>query len=162
MSPIEWAVLPLKKFAVFSGRAPRAEHWWFYLAYVLLAVILNILTDISSIFGILGFAFLVLVIPFLAVTVRRLHDTNRSGLWLLAPMAAYLVGVIIVGPALLTDPTALMASASFGLAGLAFLVGAVLAVVVFVFTLLPGTRGPNRYGPDPYSENTMIEGAHAE
>ena len=84
ISPLEWAVRPMRKFAVFTGRAPRAEYWWFYLATVIVQIPLTIVdktigewSPLSSLFSLATF------IPWLAVTVRRLHDTNRSGWWLL-------------------------------------------------------------------------------
>jgi len=49
MSPVEWAMRPLRRYAQFSGRAPRAEYWWFYLGYMIFALLLNILTRISSV-----------------------------------------------------------------------------------------------------------------
>jgi len=153
MSPLDWAMRPVKRYAQFSGRAPRAEYWWFYLGYMILYFVLMILTRISSIFGILGLAFLGLIIPMIAVGVRRMHDTNRSGWWLLAPAVPYLIGFVMIFPAIMSG----MAGganpfnmASFGLAGIFMLIGFVLAIVVFVFTVLPGTKGPNKYGADPY------------
>jgi uncharacterized membrane protein YhaH (DUF805 family) len=158
MSPIDWAMRPLKKYAQFSGRAPRAEYWWFYLGYVVFAIILDVLMRISSIFGILGIAYLGLIIPMIAVGVRRLHDTNRSGWWLLAPALPYLIGLVLIMPAMMSGMAAgaggaavnPFSMASMGAAGIFMLIGFVLAIVVFVFTVLPGTNGPNKYGEDPY------------
>src|SRR5690348_1054151 len=92
--PLEWALRPLKKYAIFSGRAPRAEYWWYYLATVIVGIPLR-LTDkmlgteqaLSAIFQ------LILLVPWLAVSVRRLHDVNRSGWWL-AAFGAILVGAV--------------------------------------------------------------------
>src|SRR5262245_53715349 len=100
MSPMDWAMRPLKKYADFSGRAPRAEYWWFYLGYMIFAVVLNILISISPILGILGLVYLGLLIPMIAVGVRRLHDTNRTGWWLLAPAVPYLIGFAMIMPAM--------------------------------------------------------------
>ena len=155
MSPIDWAMRPLKKYATFSGRAPRAEYWWFYLAYILLYVLLTILTRVSSIFGILGIVYLALIIPMIAVGVRRLHDTDRSGWWLLAPAVPYLIGIVMVFPAIMAGAAGgnPFGMASLGAAGIFFLIGFVMAIVVFIFTVLPGTKGPNKYGEDPYGGN---------
>jgi len=153
MSPVDWAMRPLKRYAQFSGRAPRAEYWWFYLAYMIFYVVLMILTRISSIFGILGLVFLALIIPMIAVGVRRMHDTNRSGWWLLAPAVPYLIGLALIFPAIVSGAAGGVSPfnmASFGIAGIFMLIGFVLAIVVFVFTVLPGTKGPNKYGADPY------------
>lgn len=158
MSPVEWAMRPLKKYATFSGRAPRAEYWWFYLAYILLAVLLQILSSIHALFGLLGILYLALIIPMLAVGVRRLHDINRTGWWLLAPFVPYLIGFAIAAPALLSSGgNVLAAQAGLGSAAIFFLIGGILAIVLLVFTVLPGTKGPNRYGPDPYEEQNLGE-----
>ncbi len=73
-----------KKYATFSGRASRSEYWWFYLFLTFgPIVIIGLLYSIFDIAGIAigGLALLGLIIPNLAVLVRRLHDTNHSGWW---------------------------------------------------------------------------------
>lgn len=158
MTPVEWAMRPLKRYADFSGRAPRAEYWWFYLAYFVASLVMNVLT---SIIPLLGFVFLLvmlgLIIPMLAVGVRRLHDIDRTGWWLLAPAIPYAIAIAMMGTAFLGDPTSLASSAGLGTAGIFMLIGFVMALVVFVFTLLPGTKGENRYGPDPYGPQNLDE-----
>lgn len=85
----------MDKYARFDGRASRSEFWWFYLFTVMIswgAHIVGLLT-----FGVLGIllpilANLVLLVPGLAVSVRRLHDTGRSGYWLFLGLT--LVGII--------------------------------------------------------------------
>ena len=159
-SPVEWAMTPLKKFAQFSGRAPRAEYWWFYLGYMIFAVVLNMLTSVSEIFGLFGLVYLVLIIPMLAVGVRRLHDTERSGWWLLAPILPYAIGLAMILPAMLSgaaNPGNPFSMTGMGIAGIFMLVGFVLAIAVFIFSVLPGTKGNNRYGPDPYGEQENLE-----
>lgn len=64
------------KFMEFNGRASRAEFWWFYLFQFLLSFIPGLGLVISFI----------LLIPYIAVAVRRLHDTNHSGWWILCPI----------------------------------------------------------------------------
>jgi uncharacterized membrane protein YhaH (DUF805 family) len=156
MSPIDWAVRPLKRYADFSGRAPRAEYWWFWLGYVVLTVLLQTLTRISSVLAILGLFYLGLIIPMIAVGVRRLHDTNRTGWWLLAPAVPYAIGIALLIPNLMSGQGPSFGS-GFGAAVVFMLVAIALALVVFVFNLLPGTRGPNRFGPDPYDEENFEE-----
>ena len=98
------------------------------------------------IFGLLFLWWLAILIPNIAVAVRRLHDTNRSGWWLLAPMAPYAVALIMAVMANAAPDLAIVA----GLVSLlAMLVALGLAVMLFVFYCLEGTRGPNRFGPDP-------------
>lgn len=79
----------LKKYAVFSGRATRKEYWMFVLYNFLVSFVLGLVDGIigsengavSTIYS------LALFIPSIAVGVRRMHDTNRSGWWLLVPIA---------------------------------------------------------------------------
>lgn len=83
----------LRQYANFSGRATRSEFWWFYLAYTLVLVALNLVLGEENLVAPL--CSLALLLPSLAVGVRRLHDTGRSGwnlLWCLLP----LVGAIIL------------------------------------------------------------------
>lgn len=72
-----------KKYAVFAGRAQRAEYWHFYLFSTIIYILLVIATRlISKYVGILTVLYyLSILIPFIAVSVRRLHDTGRSGWW---------------------------------------------------------------------------------
>jgi uncharacterized membrane protein YhaH (DUF805 family) len=159
-SPVEWALTPLKKYAQFSGRAPRAEYWWFYLGYLIFAVVLNMLTGISELFGLLGILYLGLVIPMIAVGVRRLHDIDRTGWWLLAPILPYSIGFALMFPAMMSgaaDPTNPFNMTGLGVASIFLLLGLAMALTVFIFSLLPGTKGPNRYGPDPYGEHENLE-----
>lgn len=73
-----------KKYFVFSGRASRSEFWWFYLFCIVLFPL-----------GIFTF------IPHLAVTVRRLHDTGRSGFFLLIPIFFAFFGMVLASIAIL-------------------------------------------------------------
>jgi uncharacterized membrane protein YhaH (DUF805 family) len=87
----------MKKYAEFQGRAKRSEFWWFnafqFLAVIgvaLVATAVGLSEDaMNMVSGVVG---LVLMVPTLAVTARRLHDTNRSGWWMFIPVT--LVGVI--------------------------------------------------------------------
>lgn len=100
----------------------------------------------TVIFGLLFLWWLVILIPSLAVAVRRLHDTNRSGWWLLAPLAPYLVGVLVAVAAIAVSDLAILGAL---VSLLALLVAIGLAVMLLVFYCLEGTRGPNRFGSDP-------------
>jgi uncharacterized membrane protein YhaH (DUF805 family) len=161
MSPIDWAKRPIEKYADFSGRAPRAEYWWFFLAVIIAYIVISIIESILGlnrmIIGVYGpLSALLLVgtlVPSLAVGVRRLHDTNRTGWWLVGPLVPYLLGFALGGAAMMGgaasgNPAAL--GAGMGLAGIFILIGAVCALVLLVFYCLPGTPGDNRYGPNPY------------
>jgi uncharacterized membrane protein YhaH (DUF805 family) len=157
LSPIYWAIRPLKRYANFSGRAPRAEYWWFWLGYVLLDVVLQILVRISPLFGLLGFLYLGLIIPMVAVGVRRIHDIDRTGWWLAAPLVPYSIALVWIFPALMRSPNNLDAFFVAGPSMIFMLIAVALAVVVFIFTVAPGTKGSNRFGPDPYDEDNLQE-----
>lgn len=159
MSPIDWAKRPLQKYADFSGRAPRAEFWWFFLAIIVAAIIAQVIDSIIG-FTILGpyglfycLLMLAVIVPNIAVAVRRLHDTNRTGWWLLLPIVPYALAFAFGGAAMMGTAAGGGAglSAGLGLAGIFLLIGAVGAVVLLIFYILPGTPGDNRYGPDPYA-----------
>ena len=79
---MSWYMQALKKYAVFAGRARRKEFWMFFLVYVVIVVVLSIVEWMIGLPGILsGIYSLALLIPSIAVTVRRLHDTGRTGWW---------------------------------------------------------------------------------
>lgn len=125
---MHWMILPLRRYADFSGRSRRMEFWmWLLFQLLLYAAFVaafsatielmdnrdewTVIVPLSLLYGLLLLGF---VIPALAVSVRRLHDTNRSGvnlLWNLLP----LIG----------------------------------GLVLLVYYLSDGTPGPNRYGADP-------------
>jgi uncharacterized membrane protein YhaH (DUF805 family) len=152
MTPIDWATRPLKKYADFTGRAPRAEFWWFYLATLvayLVAMIVDSLVGIELLgpYGLFTLLIAVaLILPGLAATVRRLHDTNRSGWWVLIAVVPYFIMGVMTGRSMASGDTAGMASA--GLVGLIALAG---GIAMIVFMVLPGNKGDNRFGPDPYA-----------
>lgn len=85
-----------QKYAQFRGRASRSEFWWWYLASVIIEIVLRGLGSVSAIFGILGLLFgLAVIVPQIAIAARRLHDTNRSGWWQLLGLIP-IVGWIIL------------------------------------------------------------------
>lgn len=75
----------LSKYAQFEGKATRSEYWYFFLANLIIGIILSIISGIiGDSNGILGSIYsLIVFLPSLAVAVRRLHDTGRSGWWML-------------------------------------------------------------------------------
>lgn len=83
------------KFATFEGRASRSEFWFFNLFLVLGYMVLGLLDAVTGI-AVLGAIFsLVTLIPTIAVAVRRLHDTDRSGWWYLLVFVP-IIGVIVL------------------------------------------------------------------
>lgn len=136
---MEWMLLPLKRYAQFSGRA-RPKEYWMYVLFLFLCMIA--LSIVETMLGLgtsnrwayhhgwmmgagayhhggplIGLFWLGTLIPSIAVGVRRLHDTDRSGWWLLLWFIPF-VGWI----------------------------------VLLVFLVMGGTRGPNRFGPDPVEQ----------
>lgn len=119
---MNWMLLPLKRYAEFSGRSQRKEYWMFTLGIIIAEVAIMIVEGmlginrmVVGIYGpILSLFMLALIIPSLAVSIRRLHDIDKSG-W-------------------------------FFLLALIPLIG---SIILLVFFCTDGTSGPNRFGPDP-------------
>ncbi|WIO73914.1 DUF805 domain-containing protein [Porticoccaceae bacterium LTM1] len=91
----------IKKYAVFSGRARRSEYWFFVLFNLIISFAMGFIDGLTGMFnsevglGVLGgFYSLFILIPSIAVSVRRMHDTGRSGWWVLINLVP-LVGWII-------------------------------------------------------------------
>jgi uncharacterized membrane protein YhaH (DUF805 family) len=112
----------LMKYVTFSGRASRAEFWWFQLFVVLLVLLLSVVSGVAAslsetVGGVIalvaGLGYLGLYLPLLAVSVRRLHDRDYSG-WRM-----------------------LVSFVPFG------------GLVLLVWFCMDGTQGENRFGPDP-------------
>jgi len=125
MGPVAAVKSCLVKFVTFSGRASRAEYWFFFLFNVgvmVVAVFLDQLlgtgVDLDSSGSDTGLLtliwYLVEVLPSISVSVRRLHDRNRSGWWY------FFVFVPVAGP-----------------------------ITLLIWYCMRGTSGDNRFGPDP-------------
>jgi uncharacterized membrane protein YhaH (DUF805 family) len=103
---MEWYVMVWQKYAQFTGRSRRKEYWMFALINTIICIVLYgvglalMFTQGRS----LGFAAmglyviyaLAILIPGLAVSVRRLHDTNKSGWWLLIALVPLVGGIILL------------------------------------------------------------------
>jgi len=91
-----------KKYATFDGRANRTEFWMFVLfnviIYIVLAVVENLIgLKFSSGTGILSTLYLLaLLVPSIAIAVRRLHDIGKSGWWLLIGLVPFVGGIILL------------------------------------------------------------------
>ena len=94
-----WYLEAFKKYAVFGGRSRRKEYWYFMLFNIVVLIVLGgidaLLETLNSGLGVgllIAIYALASIIPFLAVSVRRLHDIDRSGWW-------YLINLIpLIGP----------------------------------------------------------------
>lgn len=136
ISTLEWMILPLKRYADFSGRSRRKEYWMFFLfqflvqmmflAMLIFAIVSGVSFDNSSDLGLLiillfavWFLFwLAMLVPNVAVVVRRFHDQDIPGI----------VGILLyVGTIIFTLP----------------------GLVILVFMCLEGKKGDNQYGKDP-------------
>ncbi len=93
---MKWYLEVLKKYAVFNGRARRTEYWMFALFNLIIAFVLGIVEVILGSPGVVGILYtLAVIIPSIAVSVRRLHDTERSG-WCLLISFVPLIGAIVL------------------------------------------------------------------
>jgi uncharacterized membrane protein YhaH (DUF805 family) len=164
MPPVDWAKRPLQKYADFTGRAARPELWWYVLALVVAFIVLHIIESIvglkGMVFGLYGplslLLWLATIVPSIAVGVRRLHDTNRSGWWLLLPIVPYVLGMVLGGAAIMGGAAAgsgvgMMAGA--GIAAIFMFIAFIADLMLIYFYVLPGTPGENRFGPQPVSES---------
>jgi uncharacterized membrane protein YhaH (DUF805 family) len=118
---MNWYLSVLKRYVAFDGRARRQEYWMFTLISVIISLVLMAIdhamgtVSASAGIGTLGAIYaLAVLLPSLGVTVRRLHDTDRSGWWLLICLVPLIGGIVLL-----------------------------------VFLCIEGTRGSNRFGPDP-------------
>ena len=92
-----------KKYATFSGRATRAEFWYFMLFNIIVTIILSFVDEIfgttfpESILGLFGTIYtLIALLPSWALAVRRLHDINKSGWWILLSLIPIIGGFILL------------------------------------------------------------------
>lgn len=130
----------------FRGRACRSEYWFgalfFFIANFVLSI-LGIIPVLGSILGLIGGIWL--FIASISVTVRRLHDVDRSGWYILLPYGVLVIAAGLVGAAAASgnqDTTMLFA----GIGGLLVLA---VFILMFIWFIKPGTAGDNRFGQDP-------------
>jgi len=168
-----------KKYADFSGRARRKEYWTFFLFNYVAGLVPSLLSALLTVAagkkvispealtagqfvltGVIILYSLATIIPTLAVSVRRLHDTGRNGwhLFLLGilPPLVFLPAVLVTGilsgwitrfPSdLVTNIPLLVAGAITALAVVFSIIG---AITLFVFYVLDSQPGPNKYGANP-------------
>ena len=100
-----WYLEVLKKYAVFGGRARRTEYWMFFLFNLFITGVLGLVEGFLGIPGVLGIPYgLVVLIPSIAVTTRRLHDTDRTSWWLLISLLPP-IGVVFLFIFMVMDST---------------------------------------------------------
>ncbi len=100
---MKWFQAVLRKYATFSGRAQRAEYWYFMLYYLLIYMALAVIDFLTGSFGseagiglLTGIFSIGMILPSLAVGVRRLHDTSRSGWWMLIGLVPLVGGIVLL------------------------------------------------------------------
>ncbi|MBB2750355.1 UNVERIFIED_ORG: uncharacterized membrane protein YhaH (DUF805 family) [Rhizobium aethiopicum] len=128
-----------QKYATFFGRASRAEYWWFMLFLALLLFVLVILagglvvsgtaTPVEALAVIGGLFILAIFLPLTSLQVRRFHDRNISGWWYLALCIGSLIPYV----------------------------GTIAGIAILVISVLKGTEGPNKFGPDPLRPEARAE-----
>ena len=135
-----------KKYATFNGRASRSEYWWVVLFLALVQIVFAILesaTNGSSAVSLLqGLWSLAILVPQLALSVRRLHDANLSGWWIIVPYILAVTGTILMfvggmGAVLSIASDTTGATAGLGAAMIGVLMALVGGIMSIVFTLLP-------------------------
>lgn len=172
---MEWMILPFKRFFDFKGRSRRKEFWMYTLFVILVSVVLVFLDSVLGLGGratgdteltntSMGAAgamsggwlttifSLATLIPSLAVSVRRLHDIDRTGWWILLPVGPYLLGIVLA-----LGGIAGGGGAMAGIGIVLFGVALITAILLLVWYCMPGTTGPNRFGEDPKGEGTNAE-----
>lgn len=126
----------------WQDRACRSEFWWFYLATVVIGIIAAIFNAIPLIGQVIALVINIAIWWLSTVAaIRRLHDIDKSGFWILLPAGASIVGITMLVIGL------------FGGSDLLFALGIIVGLGgtgYMIFLLVqPGTPGPNKYGPNP-------------
>ena len=165
MTPAAAVRACLSNYATFSGRARRSEYWWFF-AFVLLGTFVLSFVD-AALFGggtaevdasprqpLTGLFQLAMLIPMLAAGWRRMHDSNRPGIYILLPILFSFAFVFFA----LIGMTGIAAMGGgeglFRMLGGGFLFAAVASQIVLTVLMVfwltrPSDPGPNDYGPPP-------------
>ena len=138
-----------KKYATFTGRAPRSEYWWYslftFLLSLLAAVIANTLYGDPSELTLFDIVWLLIFLPSVAVGIRRLHDVNKSGKWLIFPLASLILTPVIS----LFEEHGLMDSAIGLSISLLFLFVFLMNFYVLYLAIKKSDSGENQYGKSP-------------
>jgi len=93
---MEWYISVLKDYATFSGRARRKEYWMFILFNIIVSIVINVVGAVIG-FEMLGLIYsLAVFLPSIAVGARRLHDTGRSGWWLLLILVPIIGAIVLI------------------------------------------------------------------
>jgi uncharacterized membrane protein YhaH (DUF805 family) len=142
----------------FSGRINRAKYWLAVLIYVVVMVVIGLVlvaafhaggpgNIVSLLFGVIAFVvYIAMLVSGIAIGIKRLHDRDKSGWWLLI---FYVLPSVIAG----IGSGIGEASGAEGISALFALVSFGISIWAFVeLGCLRGTVGPNNYGPDPLEQ----------
>lgn len=157
-----------KKYATFSGRASRSEYWWTFLFLILVQIAFNLLDAIAGGSGFIttlsGLWSLAVLVPTLAISVRRLHDTDKAGPWLFLPYGLIVAGYIfaIAGGVGVVVSAIHSSYSGAGSSAVAAGLGAILVIagVIVNIVLMAGASNPagarfdkpeGGYGPNPFA-----------
>jgi uncharacterized membrane protein YhaH (DUF805 family) len=150
-----WIKEPFRRAFDYSGRSRRREYWCHLLVTFVALSVVGYVEEMLGLGsagtpgsdgegGILSSIVLItFATPGLAVAVRRLHDSNRAGWWLLLPAAPFLVWIVALFGQFGSDALFKPVTVAIFLC----------PVILLVLMCLPGTKGPNRFGADPKSED---------
>ena len=162
MKPVEAVKHCIRCYATFTGRAPRSEYWWWSLFAGPAMLVISLISvtslaihedysgsDLPGVTHLLFLLQLAVYLPTLAVTVRRLHDGNWSGWWAASNAMAMAMwsfanayGEYGLAP--------LLGIPAIGVViAIAYLMASLVALLVLARMFFAGTRGENRFGPDP-------------
>ena len=133
----------LKNYFNFSGRATRSEFWYFMLFVLLFGIVITLIEVIMGTYdsGILSLIYnLALLFPSLAVSTRRLHDTNRSGWWNLIMLVP-----IIIEQAIFTK----LENDWWNLIMLVLMLVLIIGIIVLIVFYCQDSKEDNKYGVNP-------------
>ena len=153
------AIKTCLKTKIFNwhDRAPRSEFWWFIL-FATIAQYVLALFMLIPIIGVLIYvvAYVYILWAQFMVSIRRLHDKNRSGWWLILNTVLIVIGSLFLGAVIFLDGLQggyhdgdTISTILMGIGIIFFLAAFVIGIFIFVMMVTEGTVGPNRFGPDP-------------
>lgn len=170
MSFVQSVQTCFSKYASFSGRATRAEYWYFFLFIAIVSFCASLVDQIlfapaqavadaaaeSAVSPFLSVVSLAVFLPHLAVAWRRMHDSGRSGLYVLFPafLSSLVILIAIFGLGL-ADLTTGSLDTLLTSATLIILIPLIVIAILCPFLMLwwltrPSQPGPNPYGPNPH------------
>ena len=140
-----------ENYANFSGRARREEFWMFILFYTVFSSILNL---VSGVFGVVGLLIMAvwslgLLMPIIAVTIRRFHDSGKSGWWYLASFAPIIPAFIM---ALMIGSGYRLDSNAMNFVWVLFAISFLICLIPLVFLFLNSEPCANKWGSNPKEE----------